>query len=309
MKIALVGATVSTERTLQTLARCGQSPVLVLTLPPEKSGRHSDFVDLQPLAANFGVDVVHTNDVNDPELLVRLSELDLDLTMVIGWSRLCGREFIGMPRLGTLGYHPALLPLMRGRAALAWTILLAPAETGGSLFWMDDGVDSGPIAAQRSFPLDGTETLAELLDLQMDALEKMLPSLVEQLARGERPAEEQDHSRATYLALRRPADGEIDWSRPAGEIERLVRAVSRPYPGAFTFHRGRRLTIRSARVVSCPQWFAQTGQVFTYEDGAPIVRCGDNTDLMLTDLEFEPSAEGADNPVMLSGQPRLGRLS
>ena len=307
LRIALVGAVQTTERALRTLVRTGNAPALLVTLHPDKNARHSDYVDLAPLAESLGVEVVHVGDVNDPDLLGRLEALELDLAMVIGWSRLCGPEFIATPRLGTLGYHPTLLPAMRGRAALGWTILLDVRETGGTLFWMDDGVDSGDIAAQQPIALTGREALGQLMDLQLDALEAMLPPLMEQLGRGERPAREQDHGQATFLALRRPEDGEIDWSQPAAEIERLVRSMTRPYPGAFTFHRGHKLTIWSAELASYPQWFAQTGQVFTFDRDRPVVRCGGGTDLALVEFELEAGASGGDKARSLRGQPRLGR--
>jgi methionyl-tRNA formyltransferase len=307
LKIALVGAVQSTERALQVLARSGSAPALLLTLPPEKSSRHSDYVDLHPLANDLGVSVLDIGDVNHPQILDRLAELDLDVAMVIGWSRLCGREFVALPRLGTIGFHPALLPAMRGRAALAWTILLDVRETGGTLFWIDDGVDSGPIAAQQTIALSGTETLAQLMDRQLEALGSMLEGLVCQLSDGARPAIEQDHSAATYLALRRPEDGEIDWTLSASDIERLIRAVSPPYPGAFTFLRGRKLKIWSARVASYPQWFALTGQIFTFDGEEPVVRCGGGTDLLLVDFELEEPAAAGDKAPSLRGQPRLGR--
>jgi methionyl-tRNA formyltransferase len=195
---------------------------------------------------------------------------------------------------------------MRGRAALGWTILLDVRETGSTLFWIDEGVDSGPIAAQQPILLTGTETLGQLMDLQLDTLESMIPLLIEQLSRGERPARPQDHSRATFLSLRRPEDGQIDWSQSATEIERLIRSVSKPYPGAFTFLRGRKLTIWSARVGSFPQWHAQNGQVFTFEAEAPVVRCGNGTDLVLVDFELEPSSGDGEKAPSLKGQPRLG---
>lgn len=307
VKIALVGAVQSTERALQVLARSGNAPAILLTLPPEKSSRHSDYVDLHPLANSLGVPVIDTGDVNDPLILARLAEFDLDVAMVIGWSRLCGPEFVAMPRLGTIGFHPALLPAMRGRAALAWTILLDVRETGATLFWIDDGVDSGPIARQKKIALSGTETLAQLMDLQLEALGSMLEGLIRQLSDGARPAIEQDQSAATYLALRRPEDGEIDWTLPAPEIERLIRAVSRPYPGAFTFLRGQKLTIWSARVASYPQWFALTGQIFTFAGDEPVVRCGKDTDLILVDYELEEVVAAGEKAPSLRGQPRLGR--
>jgi methionyl-tRNA formyltransferase len=129
--------------------------------------------------------------------------------------------------------------------------------------------------------------------------------LIEQLERGERPARVQDDSQATYLAVRRPADGEIDWTSTAGEIERLVRAVTRPFPGAFSRLGEREVVVWSARVVHYPNWHASIGQVFAYEDGAPVVRCGGGTDLALTDYEIRPALDGDPPPAAIRGQPRF----
>lgn len=305
LRVALVGAVRSTEVALRALADCGLAPVLVFTLPLEKQGRHSDFVDLRPLAAEVGAALLPVDDVNAPEAVAALREAAPDLLLVIGWSRICGEEFRGVARLGTLGYHPTLLPAMRGRAALAWTILLDLKRSGGTLFWMDEGVDSGPIAAQQSFDIPPGTDLDQLIDLQMSALAAMIPPLFAQLERGLIPSQPQDHSQATYLAVRRAADGEIDWTRPAEEIERLVRAVTRPFPGAFSRLGEREVAVWRARVASYPQWFASIGQVFTYEDGAPVVRCGDGTDLALIEYEFRHAGDGDTRVTAIRGQPRF----
>lgn len=290
---------------MRALAECGHAPVLVFTLPVEKHGRHSDFVDLGPLAAELDVPLVRVDDVNAPEAVADLREAAPDLLLVIGWSRICGAEFRDVARVGTLGYHPTLLPKMRGRAALGWTILLDLKRSGGTLFWMDEGVDSGPIAAQESFDLPTGTDLHGLMDLQMSALATMIPPLFDQLERGLRPSQPQDHSQATYLAVRRAADGEIDWTRPAEEIERLVRAVTRPYPGAHSRLGEREVTVWRARVVRYPQWFAAIGQVFTYEDGAPVVRCGGGTDLALIEYEFRHAGDGDTTQAPIKGQPKF----
>ncbi len=305
LRIALVGAVHSTEVALRAVAECGHSPVMLFTLPLEKQRRHSDFVDLGPLAEALGAPLVRVDDVNSPEAVAALREAAPDLLLVIGWSRLCGAEFRSVARLGTLGYHPTLLPKMRGRAALAWTILLDLRRSGGTLFWMDEGVDSGDIAAQEAFDIPPGTTLAGLIELQLAAQARMIPGLFEKLDSGLRPARAQDHREATYLAIRRPADGEIDWNLGADEIERLVRAVTRPFPGAFTRLGERELVVWAARIAHHPEWHALVGQVFTYEEGAPVVRCGGGTDLVLTDYEFRP-APGADPvPAALRGQPRF----
>ena len=305
LRVALVGAVWSTEVALRALARCGHVPVQVFTLPLEKQARHSDFVDLGPLAAELGAPLVRTEDVNGAEALATLRAAAPDLVLVVGWSRICGEAFRGVARLGTLGYHPTLLPRMRGRAALAWTILLDLKRSGGTLFWMDEGVDSGPIAAQEAFDIPPGTALHDLIGLQMEALAAMIPPLLDKLERGDRPAEPQDDADATYLAIRRAGDGEIDWTRTAEEIERLVRAVTRPYPGAFSRLGQRDVAVWRARVVHYPNWHACVGQVFTYEAGAPVVRCGGGTDLLLTDYEIRPAEDGDAAPAAIKGQPRF----
>lgn len=305
LRVALVGAVQSTQVALRALADCGHAPALVFTIPVEKQARHSDFVDLAPLAAELDVPLVRVDDVNGPEAVAALREAAPDLLLVIGWSRLCGAEFRGIARLGTLGYHPTMLPKMRGRAALAWTILLDLERSGGTLFWMDEGVDSGPIAAQEAFDIPPGTDLHGLMALQMSALAAMIPPLMGQLERGAVPSQPQDHGEATYLAVRRAADGEIDWTRTADEIERLVRAVTRPYPGAFSRLGDREVAVWRARVVRYPQWFASIGQVFTYEDGVPVVRCGGGTDLALAEYEFRPARDGDPAPAAIRGQPRF----
>lgn len=306
LRIAVVGAVGTTEVAIRALAGCGHPPVAIVTIPLELRDRHSDFVDLEPLARQCGATVIRAADTADPAVPEALGALDLDIVLVVGWSRVCGPEIRRIPRIGALGYHPTFLPKMRGRAALAWTIILDVRETAGTLFWLDEGVDSGDIAAQRAFTVAPDMTLQALLDRHLVALEEMIPPLFRSLAKGERPAVPQDHEQATYLAVRRPSHGEIDWTRPAAEIERLIRAVSRPYPGAFTFLRGQKVMVWSAKVVRYPQWHAQTGQVFAHERSAPIVRCGEGTDLALIEYEMVPAAEPGD-VAAISGQPLLGR--
>lgn len=298
IRIGLLGAVGSTEAALQGLVEAGHSPAVVLTLPRDQAARHSDFVDLRPMAARAGAPVAEVSDVNDDDILSMLQSLELDLLMVIGWSRMCGPRFRATARLGALGYHPTLLPAMRGRAALAWTLLLDVRRTGGTLFWLTDEVDAGDIAAQRAFDLAGTERLQDLMDSQYGVLAQMVAELAVQLEGGERPARPQQHEDATYVAHRTPDDGRIDWSSSAIDIERLVRAVSAPYPGAFTFWRGERLIVHAAAVTARPDWHAQVGQVFAYARAHPIVRCGSG-DLVLLDYDT------ADKRV-LRGQPRLG---
>ncbi|PAU97524.1 methionyl-tRNA formyltransferase [Paracoccus salipaludis] len=280
-----VGAVEGSAQALAALCEAGHAPALVVTLPLERAGNHSDFADLGPLAARHGVPVHRSTRTSAPETQAAIRALSPDVILVIGWSQLVGPEFLAIPRLGVLGFHPAALPRMRGRAVIPWHILTGQRQGGATLFWIDEGTDSGPVAAQAVFPIDPDRTTARALyDRSVGAMLALLPPLMDRLARGERPATPQDHARATVCARRRPEDGIIDWRRPAAEIERLVRAVGPPYPGALTAGAGGPIAVTAARLHPREGYFiGLPGQVQDMDGNALTVMCGDGRCLDLTE--------------------------
>jgi methionyl-tRNA formyltransferase len=304
LRVVLIGAVDSTRVTLDALIGAQCAPALLVTLPVENASMHSDFVDLAPVAARHGIPVLATKNVNCDDVIAQVKAIDPDFLFVVGWSRLVGRKLCACARRGVLGYHPAPLPRGRGRSALAWTILLGMRETAGTLFWIDEGVDAGPIAAQVFFPLSLRVDLPELYAQHMEALTRMLPDLLADLKAGRMTAIAQDEGEASYFAQRRPEDGRIDWSDDAEKIDRLVRAVTHPYPGAFTTIGGGRMIIWRGEPVGMPQWHAQVGQIFLIQDDALYVRCGADSSYRVDDYELVADAGGI--PPIIKGQLRLG---
>lgn len=305
-RVVLIGAVDSTRVAFEALIEAQFALDLLITLPLDRSNMHSDYVDLKGLADAHDVPVVATANVNSDVLIDQVRSLRPDFIFVIGWSRLVGEALRSCATKGVLGFHPAPLPKGRGRSALAWTILLGMEETAGTLFWIDEGVDSGAIAAQSAFALSPRVDLPELYGQHIDALRTMFRGLLGQLKADEMPAVVQDESQATYFALRRPEDGLIDWTDSASAIDRLVRAVTRPYPGAFTTHAGRQVMIWRGERVEAPEWHAQAGQVFLIKDGALYVRCGNDTSFRVD--EYEILGGQGDPPTVIKGQPRLGDI-
>jgi methionyl-tRNA formyltransferase len=290
MRALVVGAVEGTRVAAQAIADCpGWTLGGIMTLRPDLAGRHSDFADLSDLAAASQAELIQVASSNAPEACSRLAALAPDYTFVIGWSQICGPEFRAAAGGKVVGYHPAALPRLRGRATLPWTILLDEKITGSSLFWIDDGVDSGDILAQRFFHVAPRETAASLYAKHMDALREILGEALTRLAAGEQPRTPQDPALATYATRRRPEDGRIDWSRPAAEIDRLVRAVGRPYPGAFSDLGERRLTIWSAEPESGAGLHAIPGQVVALGGEGFSVACGDGSVIRVTDFTSDPT--------------------
>jgi methionyl-tRNA formyltransferase len=287
MRFALVGAVHASRVALERLARPGIE-VLVCPLDVKRAGRHSDFCDLAPLAAARGLEVLPIVNVNDEAVLAALRTFAPDVIGVFGWSQIVGEAFRAIPRLGVLGWHPALLPKNRGRAVIPWTILQGATETGFTIFWIDAGVDSGDVAAQVRFAVASDETATTLYAKVEDAAGRSLDELLPRLLAGDAPRRPQDHAQATWCAKRGPEDGRIDWSRPMQEVWRLVRATTHPYPGAFCECADGRLVIWEARPSDDRRYWGLPGQVQAISADGALVQCGDGGNLLVTVVEREP---------------------
>jgi methionyl-tRNA formyltransferase len=289
MRALIVGAVEGTQVAIQTIAAsAGWSDCGVMTLPPDKSDRHSHFVDLSTDADKAGARIIYADNSNSEEACRAVEELAPDYTFIIGWSQICGPAFLAAAKGNVIGYHPAALPRLRGRAALPWTILLDEKITASTLFWIDDGVDSGDILAQKFFHVAPREKAATLYRKHMLALQALLHIALAALRAGDKIRQTQDLECATYATKRVPADGLIDWRRSASEIDRLIRAVGRPYPGAFTGFKDRRVTVYSSEIRHGTDSHALPGQIVARQDRKFSVMCGDGMILDIDDYECAP---------------------
>lgn len=293
MRSILVGTVTSTRVTLDELVRQSMPPAAVLTVHPSRAGQNATYIDLVPLCERYNIPVRTFRSINEPEILEYVGKLQPDIAFVIGLSQLVSPAFLSIPRIGCLGFHPAPLPENRGRAVIAWTIIQACQETGSTLFWIDEGVDAGPIALQRRFEVSPEETAQSLLDKHMQVLRDMLKELLPRLRRNEIPAIPQDERRATWCAKREPRDGVIDWQRPAQEIWTLIRAVGSPYHGALSEFRGRQVAIWEAELVKSDEkrYWGVSGQIQSLVDGRPSVMCGSRERLLLGKVTYCDSGE------------------
>lgn len=280
----LVGAVESSEVALRAIAgHPDWTLAAVVTLDEALHARHSDFADLGTAAQDIGSPVIRVDNINRDAALAAIGDVDADYVFVIGWSQICGPRFRAIAKDRVIGYHPAALPRMRGRAAIPWTILSRDPITAGTLFWIDAGTDTGDLLDQEYFHVAPEETAATLYAKHMDALSTMLTRSLTALARGEVTRRRQDESCATWAARRTPADGRIDWNAPADAVLRLIRASGHPYPGAFT-HVGDR-TLQLWEASSVPhggRHLATPGQVVELREDGFTVMCGAESAIAVT---------------------------
>ncbi|MCK4546032.1 MAG: methionyl-tRNA formyltransferase [Candidatus Eisenbacteria sp.] len=203
---------------------------------PEWSAR------VRALAGEAGVPLETPEEI-DEEFLATFRGWNVDLGVVVGYLSILRPSLLEIPRRGFINIHAGLLPRYRGRAPLAWAIMNGDKEAGLSIHVIDEGVDSGPVIAQRKYAIGENETSGELYQrIQLD-IPGLVMEVVDRMEAGPVEGTPQDEERAMCFPLVTPAHARIDWARPAARIHDQVRALSRPYPGAWTLYRGRKLTV------------------------------------------------------------------
>jgi len=229
---------------LEAVLTDGAEFAMAMTLKDELARNKSGRCYLDDLAETHSIPLTKIRHINDPDAITTIRAADLDWLFIIGWSQIAGPEVLDSTRNGVLGMHPTLLPEGRGRAAIPWAILKGLDQTGVTMFKLDDGVDTGPIVAQEIVPIDERETAASLYAKVTDAHVSLMRGAWPQLQSPDVPLRTQDEAQASYWPGRTPADGKIDPRRlTTAEVDRTVRALTHPYPGAFIEQHGGRVTI------------------------------------------------------------------
>jgi len=165
----------------------------------------------------------------------RIRELRPDLIVVVGFSQIIPPAVLGIPPLGVVGFHSAVLPGRRGSAPIVWAIADGLTETGVTMFYLDEGIDTGDVIGVEPLPIEPDDYAADVLAKADDATIALLRTHLDGILDGTAPRVAQPDGGSTYTRRRGPADGEIDWNRPAHEVVDLVRALAPPYPMAHTF--------------------------------------------------------------------------
>ena len=238
---------------MEAIYECGAELALAITLPDDKAQAKSGRIYLDGFCATRGIPLVKSANVNDAVVVDAVRNLDIDWLFIIGWSQIARSAILAAPKLGVLGAHPTLLPVGRGRAAIPWAILKRLDKTGVTLFKMDEGVDTGPIAGQFSVEVSPFETATALYEKVDAAHRQVIAEFLPKLTSGVLELVQQDDSAATYWPGRSPEDGLIDLSGSVQDAECLVRAVSRPYPGAFYMEGNRKVVVWKSYVVPQPK--------------------------------------------------------
>lgn len=207
------------------------------------------FGSVAQVCAEHDLPVFAPEDANHPLWIERIQRLAPDIIFSFYYRNLLSQAILDIVPQGAFNLHGSLLPRYRGRAPANWVLVNGETETGVTLHQMTAKPDAGAIVAQQVIAITNSDTALTLHGKLRSAAENLLADTLPAMKTGNINLQPQDESKASYFGRRTPADGEIQWFKPAQEIYNLVRAVTQPYPGAFTFAGDRKLLVWKASVV------------------------------------------------------------
>ena len=273
MRLAFLGTPAFALPALGALAAAGHEIAAVYCQKPRPAGRGQQPrpcpVHRAALAAGYPVRTPERLRGNADEA-AQFASLGLDVAVVVAYGLLLPPAFLASPREGCLNIHASLLPRWRGAAPIQAAILAGDAETGVSIMRMDEGLDTGPVLAEARVAIDETTTAAAL----HDRLAVLGAGLVVDVLAHPRPARPQPAEGALYAPKLTRADGRIDWTRPAAEIARRIRALN-PWPGTFTEAGGQTLKLLAAAPAAAPPAGTGSGAPGEVLDDAGLIACGE----------------------------------
>jgi len=246
MRIVLIGQAAFGQKVLEALQNRGEQVVAVY-VPPDKPGAKAD--PLKESAQQRGIPVFQPRRMRDPDVYDKFAELAPDLGVMAFVTDILPMSILSCPKLGTIQYHPSLLPKHRGRSAINWAIIKGDTRTGITILWPDAGIDTGPILLQKRADISPSDTVGSLYYDKLFPLgvEAIIES-IELIYEGKAPNIPQDESQATYERPCTEKDAVIDWAEPISKVYNLIRGTN-PLPGAITSLRGQKLKIFDCELV------------------------------------------------------------
>jgi methionyl-tRNA formyltransferase len=277
-------------RCLSVLLSAGVRVALVVT-HRDNPGENIWFESVERRARAAGLDVATPDDPNEPAFVERLATLAPDFIFSFYYRQMLSPAVLATARRGAFNMHGSLLPKYRGRVPVNWAVLRGERETGATLHEMVAKPDAGRIAGQEAVPVGENDTAAEVFARVTMAAGRVLECALPSLLDGTASLRPQSLQEGSYFGGRKPEDGRIDWTRSAREVHDLVRAVSPPYPGAFTVIGGRHARVLRTWWSDAPSLPPGAPGAIAVADGRAWACCGDGRWLELREVEIE--GEGA----------------
>ena len=269
MRVVFMGTPDFSVGTLRELAKAGHEIAGVISQPDKPKGRGKNLqpTPVKEAAMELGLPVYQPQKVRDPEFIQVMKELNPDVIVVVAFGQIIPKEILHMPKYGCINVHASLLPAYRGAAPIQWAVINGDKESGVTIMRMDEGVDTGDMINKVIVPLNEKETGGSLFDRLSDVGAQLLVKTLEEAKAGTLKPQKQNEEEASYVKMIKKSFGELDFSKEADALERLIRGLN-PWPSAFTHLNGKMLKIWDADVYTKEQAEAEFPEYSTDFKGA-----------------------------------------
>ena len=285
MRIFFVGAVKFSEAMLNILIEHKDAEIVGIATKSQ-SRFNADHVNLSFIAEENDIQYKYVKDINAPHILEWIESLNPEVIYCFGWSSLIKTELLNLSPLGVIGYHPAELPMNRGRHPLIWALVLGLERTASTFFKMDEGADSGDILSQNIIPIERDDYAADLYKKIIESAKKQVQEFTHQLAKREHTFAVQDHSKANLWRKRGITDGRIDFRMSSDSIYNLIRGLSKPYVGAHIDFKGKECKVWTAKVCDDVYPNFEPGKVLEFNGKGAIKVVTSSSSIWLVDHEI-----------------------
>lgn len=308
MKIIFMGTPDFSVGALEAIIEAGHEVTLVVTQPDKPKGRSGQmqFSPVKECALKHGIPVFQPERIKRPEAVEELKKYEAEMFVVVAFGQMLSQEILDMPKYGCINIHASLLPNYRGCAPINWCIINGEKETGVTIMKMNIGCDTGDMLLKSVVPIAAKETAETLFDKLAIEGARLIVEAIPKIESGELVPEKQDENEFKFYAkMMDKALGEIDWKKPAVEIERLVRGLN-SWPSAFTHVQGKTLKIWDSDVIS--EEAAHTpGEIIAVNKDSFDVACGEGV-LRILELQLEGKKRMDTKSFLLGNQWKTGML-
>lgn len=240
---------------------------VLITLKDELARNKSGRIFLDEFAGKHNIDLIKIKNVNDSDVIDVIKDKQIDWLFIIGWSQIAKAIVLEAPKFGVIGMHPTLLPKGRGRASIPWAIIKGLDKTGVTAFKLDEGVDTGPIIDQMEIKISSDETASTLYSKVNKTHIDLMESVLKKINDENLFLIEQNNDEATEWPGRKPTDGELSPDMNVEDVDRLVRATTYPYPGAFITKKDKKTIVWSGKIITISNLNKKDKFILKFKDG------------------------------------------